>query len=161
MYAVDLKEFRRANKMTQKELAKYLGIGQGFVSQMEKGIRPIPEKYISIILADKTKDSSMVGCKVYDGALKYQMGEDFQRSIASAISAVEKIAESNRILAESNHDLTISNRILASSNTDLVKRLSGLLSEMQGIKSVKYTPPAESKGPTASDVEGEYEATNT
>ncbi|WP_418980772.1 helix-turn-helix domain-containing protein [Alistipes shahii] len=60
MYSIDLKIFRRANKMTQQELADYLGVGQGFISQMEKNGRRVPEKYISKILSDKSKDSSMV-----------------------------------------------------------------------------------------------------
>ena len=46
--------------MTQQELADYLGVGQGFISQMEKNGRRVPEKYISKILSDKSKDSSMV-----------------------------------------------------------------------------------------------------
>lgn len=60
MYSIDLKIFRRVNKMTQQELADYLGVGQGFISQMEKNGRRVPEKYISKILSDKSKDSSMV-----------------------------------------------------------------------------------------------------
>ena len=39
---IDLKEFRKANKISQTALADYLGIGQGFVSQMENGERPMP-----------------------------------------------------------------------------------------------------------------------
>jgi len=38
----DLKAFRKANGINQQELAKYLGVGQGFVSQMERGGRPVP-----------------------------------------------------------------------------------------------------------------------
>lgn len=60
MYYIDLKMFRRVNKMTQQELADYLGVGQGFISQMEKNDRRVPEKYISKILSDNSKDSSMV-----------------------------------------------------------------------------------------------------
>lgn len=60
MYCIDLKIFRRVNKMTQQELADYFGVGQGFISQMEKKGRRVPEKYISKILSDKSKDSSMV-----------------------------------------------------------------------------------------------------
>lgn len=156
MYEIDLKEFRRANRMTQKDLAYYFGVGQGFVSQMEKGIRPVPDKYIGIILADETKDSSMVRCSTPGETMKSHAEDDFKRSIISAISAVEKIAESNRILAESNHDLTMTNKILATSNTELVQKLAGLLDEIRGINSVKYTTQADAKGPVASDVEGVY-----
>lgn len=48
----DLKLFRKVNKLTQFQLADYLGVTQGFISQVEKGIRPIPDEYISKIIAD-------------------------------------------------------------------------------------------------------------
>lgn len=49
---VDLKAFRKANNLTQNELANYLGVGQGFISQMEKGDRPVPKEYISTLSAN-------------------------------------------------------------------------------------------------------------
>ena len=57
---IDLKLFRKANKITQSELADYLGIGQPFISQIEKGGRPIPSEYISKLLASKQWDTSML-----------------------------------------------------------------------------------------------------
>lgn len=35
-YMVDIKKFRIMNKITQPELAEYLGISQGFISQPRK-----------------------------------------------------------------------------------------------------------------------------
>lgn len=49
---IDLKAFRKANHLTQIELADYFGVGQGFISQIEKGDRPIPNEYISKIFAN-------------------------------------------------------------------------------------------------------------
>lgn len=49
---VDLKAFRKANHLTQIDLADYLGVGQGFISQIEKGDRPIPKDSISKLLAN-------------------------------------------------------------------------------------------------------------
>ena len=46
----DLKKFREANNLTQVELAKYLGVEQGFISQTESSDRPVPQKYIDKIL---------------------------------------------------------------------------------------------------------------
>lgn len=46
----DLKAFRKANKISQQELAEYLNIGQGFVSQMERGDRPIPKPILEKIM---------------------------------------------------------------------------------------------------------------
>ena len=48
----DLRAFRKANAINQQELAEYLGIGQGFVSQMERGDRPIPKTIMEKILAN-------------------------------------------------------------------------------------------------------------
>lgn len=50
---IDLKLFRKINNITQSELAKYLGVGQSFISQIEKGDRPIPNEYINKILANQ------------------------------------------------------------------------------------------------------------
>lgn len=46
----DLKGFRKANKISQVELADFLGVGQGFISQMENGTRPIPDYITEKIL---------------------------------------------------------------------------------------------------------------
>ena len=49
---VDLKAFRKINSLTQIDLANYFSVGQGFISQIEKGDRPIPKEYISRLLAN-------------------------------------------------------------------------------------------------------------
>lgn len=43
----DFKEFRKTNNLTQKDAADFFGCTQGFISQIEKGIRPIPLEFIS------------------------------------------------------------------------------------------------------------------
>lgn len=45
----DLKEFRKINNLTQEQAADYFGCGQGFISQMERGKRPVPDAYMSKI----------------------------------------------------------------------------------------------------------------
>ena len=49
---IDLKAFRKMNSLTQIDLANFFGVGQGFISQIEKGDRPIPKEYISRLLAN-------------------------------------------------------------------------------------------------------------
>lgn len=56
---IDLKSFRKVNKITQSGLAKYLGVGQSFISQIEKGDRPIPNEYINKILANQDWGNGM------------------------------------------------------------------------------------------------------
>ena len=52
MAQINLKDFRKRNGISQQALADYLCIGQGFVSQMEKGSRPIPKQVM-----DKIKEN--------------------------------------------------------------------------------------------------------
>lgn len=47
---IDLKGFRKRNKLTQIELAKYLGVLQGFVSQIESGNSKLPEDKLKMLL---------------------------------------------------------------------------------------------------------------
>jgi transcriptional regulator with XRE-family HTH domain len=61
MEKIDLKAFRKANKISQTKLGKYFGVGQSFISQIEQGTRPVPPEYISKILADSKWDTSMLG----------------------------------------------------------------------------------------------------
>lgn len=49
---IDLKTFRKINSITQVDLAEYLGVGQGFISQIEKGSRPLPKENMSKLLAN-------------------------------------------------------------------------------------------------------------
>ena len=49
---IDLKAFRRINSITQVDLASYLEVGQGFISQIEKGSRPLPKEIMSKLLAN-------------------------------------------------------------------------------------------------------------
>lgn len=46
---IDLKRFRNAEKITQKELAEFLGCTQSFVSALEKGLRQIPNEMLLVL----------------------------------------------------------------------------------------------------------------
>lgn len=41
---VNLKAFRKANKLTQMQVAEYLGIGKSFISRIESGSVGLPEE---------------------------------------------------------------------------------------------------------------------
>lgn len=53
------KRFRRANKLTQADIAAFLGCTQGFISQVENGVSTLSPEFISIILANPDWDTSM------------------------------------------------------------------------------------------------------
>lgn len=56
-----IKTFRKCNKMSQVALAEYLKVTQGFISQMEKEMCPIPDWVISKILDNPNGwDTSML-----------------------------------------------------------------------------------------------------
>ncbi len=49
---IDLERFRKDNKISQTELATYLGVSQAFISQIEQGKRSLPPEYITKIKAN-------------------------------------------------------------------------------------------------------------
>ncbi len=52
---IDLHTFRRVNKITQAELADFLGVTRGFVSSIENGKAKLPEDKI-VLLRTKAKE---------------------------------------------------------------------------------------------------------
>ena len=46
----DLKEFRRANGITQAELARYLDVSEPFISQVETGKAKLPQDKLEMLL---------------------------------------------------------------------------------------------------------------
>lgn len=56
----DFKEFRLLNKLTQKDIAQYLGCTQGFISQIEKGLCAIPPSFITKILENNKWDAGLL-----------------------------------------------------------------------------------------------------
>lgn len=53
----DFKRFRKDNKWSQEQAAVYFGCGQSFISQIEKGARPIPGDFIEKALSDNSLNS--------------------------------------------------------------------------------------------------------
>lgn len=56
-----IKNLRKCNKISQVALAEYLGVTQGFISQMEKELCPTPDWVISKLLENPNNwDTSML-----------------------------------------------------------------------------------------------------
>lgn len=107
MYKVDIKEFRRKNKLTQKQLATYFGIGQGFISQMENAINPVPEKYIRKILDDPQMDSSMVQVvePVNDVKMPREVFDKISQLIDTVCSQQGTIADQQKLITEQHRTI--------------------------------------------------------
>ncbi len=102
MYSIDIREFRRANKMTQQELADYFGVVQGFISNMENGREKVPDKYISKILGDPNVDSSMVKVVAPENEVKMprEVFDKFSLLLETISSQQGTIADQQKVNAE-------------------------------------------------------------
>ena len=60
MYKIDLQAFIKKNKLTQKGLAKILGVGQPFISQIIKGKSHLSSEKIEFLLNAGEYDTSMI-----------------------------------------------------------------------------------------------------
>lgn len=117
---VDLKAFRKANHLTQIELADFFGVGQGFISQIEKGDRPIPSEYISKLFANPHNwDTSMLkGADQPENPMKEEPGmngplvEYLKRKVAELEGKVEKLTDEKADLLQQNAVLKYENQLL-------------------------------------------------
>ncbi len=57
---INLKAFRKANKLTQANLAEIIGISRSFISLIESGVSKLPDKYLQTLLTLKEFDTSML-----------------------------------------------------------------------------------------------------
>ena len=56
---IDLREFRRANHLTQDELGEYLGIKKSFISKVENGKEKLPDdKFQKLVNNDRGWDTT-------------------------------------------------------------------------------------------------------
>ena len=60
---IDFKAFRKIKKMTQQDAADYFGVTQSFISQIEKGNCPIPER-ILLMIKQEYKEEEVVSDEV-------------------------------------------------------------------------------------------------
>lgn len=110
MYTIDIKEFRRANNLTQKALADYLGITQTFISNMEAGRDTVPEKYIRKILDDPNLDSSMVkgmptNENAPDVAIPREVFDKISQLIDTVCSQQGTIADQQKLITEQHRTI--------------------------------------------------------
>ena len=50
---VDLKAFRKYNKLSQKDVAKFLGVSRSFIGQVESGFSKLPSDKLDDLLRNK------------------------------------------------------------------------------------------------------------
>lgn len=166
-------EFLRSQGISQRTFEQTIGVSNGYVNTIRMSIQPDKVRRIAQNFPSLNTGWLLTGegAMLKDDVEMIEPSPDneFPDAVLKAISAVEKIAnsnqilsESNRILAESTHELTLTNKILATSNTDLVQKFAGLLDELRELKeSPERNYPSLDNLPlrVASDVDPHYDET--
>lgn len=126
METVDLKAFRKANNISQVQLAEYLGVVQSFISQVEKGIRPIPKECISKIVANQDWDTSMLIC-----ADQHAEEQLFKGPLFDLVEKTNKVNEMllSMLQAKDDHIKTVTDLLLEART-----EISGLKEEINQLK---------------------------
>lgn len=113
-----IKNLRKCNKISQVALAEYLGVTQGFVSQMEKEMCPTPDWVISKLLENPNNwDTSMLvdqpeAPAPEQSASNNSLLEYLQRKITELESKVDKLNEEKMDLLQENAVLRYENSML-------------------------------------------------
>jgi transcriptional regulator with XRE-family HTH domain len=120
-----IKTFRKCNKISQVALAEYLSVTQGFISQVEKGMCPMPDWVISRILENTYNwDTSMLLDQQETPAPEQatpnnSLIEYLQRKIAELESKVDKLTDEKTELLQENAILKYENTMLSPRKGDV------------------------------------------
>lgn len=90
---VDLKQFRKANKLSQNTIAAFLDVSTGFVSHVETGRCPLPEKMADSLINNNRGWVVPDGAMVAEPQAPYSASAQNWPSIVADLSA--KIGEQN------------------------------------------------------------------
>lgn len=120
---IDLKAIRKKHNLTQEELANKLGITRQLVISIEKG-KPMSKSVQKLV--ENFDRSEVIVNAVHEAEVKYEpvkraMSSDLPKYIPTDKNALLSIAESNRLLAESQKISAESNRILVESQQKLIE----------------------------------------
>lgn len=90
---VDLKQFRKVNKLSQNTIAAFLDVSTGFVSHVETGRCPLPEKMADSLINNNRGWVVPEGEMVAEPQAPYGSSSQNWPSIVADLSA--KIGEQN------------------------------------------------------------------
>ena len=90
---VDLKQFRKVNKLSQNTIAAFLDVSTGFVSHVETGRCPLPEKMADSLINNNRGWVVPEGAMVAEPQAPYGTSAQNWPSIVADLSA--KIGEQN------------------------------------------------------------------
>lgn len=108
----DLRAFRKANKLKQEDLAKYLNTTCAFISMVETGVSKLPPKKLSLLLNNTQgwETSMLVGNGgIYagnnnGGSVNVQIGQnrsgDVNQSFRDANTQIAVLEKENQMLRE-------------------------------------------------------------
>lgn len=142
----DFKAFRKDNKLTQKEAAAYFECTQGFISQIERGERPIPDAFFNKLIADNSinkqnmkqpdsnpqenKDSKMIPFEILEMINKERERFDKERDrmlnqldevLAQQKKLIDTISSQAELLKKANAHLESNAECADVSGSDLVR----------------------------------------
>lgn len=152
----DFKRFRKVNDLTQEQAADLFGVSQAFISQIEKGLRPIPSEFISKISGSESLDSSMLLPDYETTQSTTQLEFDFNKWLeieetkteTARINAesFQKVANTNEKLADTNSKLYEDNREIFSKLVESISRIEKKIDQKGGAEGVKDAVSKEGHG---------------
>lgn len=137
MQDIDLKAFRKANKLSQIQLAEFLGVGQSFISQVELGSRPLPQEHISKILANREWNTSMLVPKSNIELLQERLDRLEQARQGFHVRSVKVNKNGLEQYIDLGDNITVSRIVdaLTESNRQLMEVNRGLLDKISVLES--------------------------
>ena len=102
---IDIKQFRKRNKLKQEELAEYLGVTRAFISMVETGASKLPTEKLNLLVSNPHGwDTSMlINGSIYagnnnSGDVNVQIGQN--RASGDSSMKIAVLEKENEMLRE-------------------------------------------------------------
>lgn len=135
----DLKAFRKANKLTQEQVASYLGVKKPFICQIETGRNLLPRKHLESLLSnDEGWDVSLLSdtpcelsCDCETSNETSEGSADFSSQLIEEISAQRQLTEQAHSITEQAHSITERTQEIAARMQDHLTQAQEHLTQSQ------------------------------
>lgn len=131
----DLKEFRKANKLTQQQVADYLGIKKPFICKIETGRERLPSKHLQKLIDNPygwVTEMLMKPVEIQSSNIVNGNGNAVGNNSINTASDSQLVAEiaAQRKLTEQANDLTRREQEQNRKSQEQIDRLLGIIEKL-------------------------------
>lgn len=146
----DLKAFRKANRLTQEQVAGYLGVSKTFICNIEKGINKFPKEHLYTLLNNSNGWDTSLLSELLTDAESEQFAEALTTDTPPTDAPADVMVISQQVLEEMSAQRQLAEQALAVAQDQLAVTNEALLNAQRNLAHEQQQVTEEQKQVTTS-----------